>query len=111
MQTASASEASNSGRRRNALAYHPVELLHEWEMRTNRPRRREHDDALLARWSPGIDSTQGVAPLAHEPELMIVLTTFGRPQLAARLLAAARAALDAAQLTEHAALLVLHDAC
>ena len=80
-------------------------------MRTNRPRRREDDDALLARWSPGLDSTQAVAPLAHEPELMIVLTTFGRPQLAARLLAAARAALDAAQLTEHAALLVLHDAC
>jgi len=118
MQTASGSEvlgalASGSlvAGRRNALAYHPVELLHAWEMRTNRPRRREPDAELLGRWSPALDGGRGLAALGHEPELLIVLMTFGRPELAARLLERAREALDVAGLRERASLLVLHDAC
>ena len=111
MQIASASETESPALRRNVLAYHPVELLHEWETRTNRPRRREHDAQLLGRWSATLDATLGVSTPTIEPELMIVLTTFGRPLLATRLLATLRAALDEARLTERAALLVLHDAC
>lgn len=102
--------APGSGRR-NALAYHPIELLHAWEMRTNRPRRRELDAELLERWSAAGDARPGIAPLVHEPELMVVLTTFGRPELASRLLATVREALSTAGLGERAALLVLHDAC
>jgi hypothetical protein len=97
--------------RRNALAYHPIELLHAWEMRTNRPRRRERDPELLERWSLAGDGGPGLAPLAQEPELSIVLTTFGRPQLATRLLTTLHQAVSAAGLAERAALLVLHDAC
>jgi hypothetical protein len=113
MPIASGSELSGSlvsgSGRRNALAYHPIELLHAWEMRTNRPRRREGDAELLGRWSAV--GGRGLEPLAQEPELLLVVTTFGRPQLATRLLANAREALAAAGLTERAALLVLRDAC
>ena len=114
MQTASGSDASSAlvsgSGRRNALAYHPVELIHAWEMRTNRPRRRDRDAELLARWSAP-DGRPALAALAQEPELAIILTTFGRPLLASRLLATLRQALSAAGLSDRATLLVLHDAC
>jgi hypothetical protein len=110
MRTASGSETPNAARR-NALAYHPVELLHAWEMRTNRPLRRERDAELLARWSIASESSLGLGEPLRAPELSIVLTTFGRPQLAAGLLNGLREALDAAGLAEHTNLLVLHDRC
>jgi hypothetical protein len=94
------------------MAFHPSELLLEWEMRANRPRRRrECGDVLLDRWSVLPGSSAAIAALEHPPELMIVLTTFARPAAAARLLSDLSTALDRAGLTEQAALLVLHDAC
>lgn len=99
-----------SAPRRNVLAYHPVELFHEWETRTNRPRPRDSEAELSERWSTGPGSTRGLASGGPEPELMIVLTTFGRPALAARLLGRLRGALELSGARERAALLVLHDA-
>lgn len=94
------------------MAFHPVELLFEWETRTNRPRQRpEYGEPLLERWTVLPGSTAPVAPLAHQPELMVVLTTFARPAAAARVLSDLSVAMDRAGLGERSALLVLHDAC
>jgi hypothetical protein len=95
-----------------ALDYHPIELIHEWETRTNRPRSRlECGEALLDLWSaPSGTATLG-CPLSTEPDLMIVLTTFARPEGAARVLTDLGEALERAGLRERASLLVLHDAC
>jgi len=97
-----------------SLAFHPVELLHWWETRNNRPRLRgEVDTELAGAWSA--EACRGAAALGQpglgEPELMIVLTTYARPGGAARVLERLRPALAAAQLRERSALLVLHDAC
>ena len=63
-----------------AIDYHPIELLHEWETRTNRPRSRpDCGEALLERWSAPSGSATLGCPLSTEPDLMIVLTTFARP--------------------------------
>lgn len=93
------------------MAFHPVELLFEWETRANRPRRRlECGEQLLERWSV-LPGSSAVAPLARPPELMVVLTTFARPAAAARLLSDLSLAIDRAGLGDRSALLVLHDAC
>jgi hypothetical protein len=95
-----------------SLAFHPLELLLEWETRTNRPRaRHECGEALLERWSAMPASNAPIAALASEPELMIVLTTFARPAAAARLLSELSVAIERAGLHQRAALLVLRDAC
>jgi hypothetical protein len=96
------------------MAFHPVELLHWWETHTNRPRRRgEVDTGLETAWSQrGAPAGERWLPTSEaRPELMIVLTTYSRPGGAARVLAQLNEALDAAQLSERSALLVLHDAC
>lgn len=97
-----------------SLAFHPVELLHWWETRNNRPRLRgEVDTELAGAWSAEA-CRGGVAlgrPEVGEPEIMIVLTTYARPGGAARVLERLRPALAAARLRERSALLVLHDAC
>jgi hypothetical protein len=104
------------------MDFHPIELLHWWETRTNRARPREQSLTELTRaWSRGgadafPDASQaawgaGRAEASNEPELMIVLTTYARPGGAARVLEQLQEALAAASLTEQAALLVLHDAC
>jgi hypothetical protein len=94
------------------VAFHPVELLFEWETRRNRPRpRRECGEALLGRWSALTCSGAPMAPPDRPPELMIVLTTFARPAQAARLLSDLSVALERTGLTDQTALLVLHDAC
>jgi hypothetical protein len=94
------------------MAFHPIELLFEWEIRTNRPRpRRECADELIERWRVHPASSAALAPLELEPELMIVLTTFARPEAAARLLSDLAHAVERVGLTERSALLVLHDAC
>ena len=95
-----------------SMAYHPVELLLEWETRRNRPRARPECGALaLEHWRAADGSQARVPPLAAAPELMVVLTTFARPAAAARLLSDLQVALERAQHGERAALLVLHDAC
>lgn len=93
------------------MAFHPVELLFEWETRANRPRPRpELGEQILERWSVLPGST-AVAPLERPPDLMIILTTFARPAAAARLLSDLSVAIDRAGLGDRSALLVLHDAC
>ena len=111
------------------MPIHPVELLFEWETWKNRPRpRSECSTDLFTRWAvtlgelplpatqtPRPEAGQELAHLAptlpSPPELSIVLTTFARPAAAERLLASLYLALERARLTEHSALLVLHDAC
>jgi hypothetical protein len=94
------------------MPFHPIELLLEWETRTNRPRfRRELAGGLLERWSVHPGSIAALSPLDRAPELMVVLTTFARPAAAARLLSDLSLALERAGLSERSALLVLHDAC
>jgi hypothetical protein len=94
------------------MIYHPVELLLEWETRTNRPRARPLCGALvLDQWLSSHGSAARLPPLEAAPELMVVLTTFARPAAAARLVSDLQVALERAQLTERSALLVLHDAC
>lgn len=94
------------------MAFHPIELLFEWETWTNRPRaRRECADELIGGWRASPLSSAALGPLDLEPELLIVLTTFSRPAAAARLLSDLARALEHAALTERSALLVLHDAC
>jgi hypothetical protein len=93
------------------MAYHPIELMLEWETRTNQPRERaECREEILSLWT-----TLGTAlvqvPRIDPPELMIVLTTYARPRAAAQVLSKLREALARAELTDRAALLVLHDAC
>lgn len=92
------------------MAFHPVELLLEWETRTNRPRERAESSARLF---DGWAATLGELPMAPiaPPELSIVLTTFARPAAVERLLARLYLALERARMTERSALLVLHDAC
>jgi hypothetical protein len=89
------------------MAYHPIELLLEWETRTNRPRDRREGQNILEHWAAAPTST----PLATPPELMVILTTFGRSSAATRVLEDLRQALDRAQLRERTSLLTLHDAC
>lgn len=92
--------------------FHPIELLNEWETRTNRPRGRPPRTDQSARlWSKnrcsgGLEPAHGAGP-----ELMIVVTTYNRPASAARLLACLNAALVHSNLGNSTALLVLHDAC
>jgi hypothetical protein len=94
------------------MAFHPIELVYEWETLTNRPcLRRKSGAAWIERWAAQPASTAALAPLDRNPELMIVLTTFARPEAAARLLSGLALALERASLTERSALLVLHDAC
>lgn len=94
------------------MNFHPVELLNEWETRSNRSWRRAPDASdYFARWSVGGAPASVPAPLARAPRWLIVLTTYQRPEGAARVLAALGRALAAAGLGEHAALLVLHDRC
>lgn len=93
--------------------FHPIELINEWETRTNRLRQRpraEHDSTAL--WSPA-HGTGALEPPPGAPEapLMIVVTTYDRPASATRLLSRLRSTLRRSPLMEGAALLVLHDAC
>jgi hypothetical protein len=92
------------------MAYHPIELLLEWETRTNRPRDRREGSNILDHWAPAATSTP-LGALAAPPELMVILTTFGRAGAATRLLEDLRQALEHAQLRERTSLLTLHDAC
>jgi hypothetical protein len=93
------------------MAFHPVELLLEWETLKNRPRERlECGPSVFGRWAPALGRLpQG--GLEAPPELAIVLTTFARPAAAERLLANLYVALERARMTERSALLVLRDAC
>jgi hypothetical protein len=94
------------------VAFHPAELLFEWETHRNRPRERHECGAsLLGRWSVLPSSNAAIASLDRSPELMIVFTTFARPALATRLLSDLSVALERAGLLEQTALLGLHDAC
>ena len=93
--------------------FHPVELLHEWETRSNRPRPRpcslEHTAPL---WRPADGRSLAATQLARpSPDLMIVVTTYGRPDSTARLLRQLTAALHASSRAQSVALLVLRDAC
>ena len=92
------------------MKFHPVELLNEWETRSNRCLRRAPDASdHFARWSVAGAPARVPTPLARPPRWLIVLTTYQRPEGAARVLEALTRALAAAGLGEHAALLVLHD--
>lgn len=96
------------------MNFHLLELLNEWETHSNRSLRRAPDPLEhFARWSSdgGLTPASPPARLARAPRWLIVLTTYGRPEAAARLLAALARAVGAANLGEHAALLVLHDRC
>jgi hypothetical protein len=96
------------------MAFHPVELLHWWETRTNHPRQRgDVDTGLGAAWLPREPAPEQRWLSVPEvtPELMIVLTTYARPGGASRVLEQLDEALAAAQLSERSRLLVLHDAC
>jgi hypothetical protein len=97
-----------------AVNFHPLELLDELETRYNRSLRRAPDArACFARWSLQDEAAPASppGPLASAPRWLVVLTTYGRPGGAARVLDALERALAAAHLAEHAALLVLHDRC
>ncbi len=93
--------------------FHPVEMLNEWDTHTNRPRQDLHPSELYGLWS----RADGQAPEAElgrvsdEPELMVVVTTYGRPHAAAKVLSRLGNALRARGLEGRTALLVLHDAC
>jgi hypothetical protein len=91
--------------------FHPAELLSEWETRTNRSYRRRGDpDALLALWSAAGSAAPPVfSDGGGECELMVVLTTYGRPEAAETVLERLRSALERAP--KRARVLVLHDAC
>jgi hypothetical protein len=93
--------------------FHPVELLNEWETRSNRLLRRPpHAAEYLGRWSAaGGELSSLLTPLEPAPAWLIVLTTYRRPQGAAHVLAQLGKALAAAGLEQQAALLVLHDRC
>jgi hypothetical protein len=94
------------------MAFHPIELLLEWETLKNRPReRRECGPSVFERWRAALGQLPLDAALCAPPELSIVLTTFARPTAAEQLLANLSGALERARLTERSALLVLHDAC
>lgn len=94
------------------MNFHPVELLNEWETRSNRSLRRAPDASeYFARWSVGAAPASVPAPLPRPPRWLVVLTTYARPEGAARVLDALTRALAAARLGEQAALLVLHDRC
>jgi len=90
--------------------FHPVELLHEWETRTNRLWPRGHGLASLdSHWSLGSGerlALQGVA--RPSPQLMVVLMTYQRPDSAAHVLSQLAAALR--QWSGSVSLLVLRDA-
>ncbi len=94
------------------MDFHPAELLHWWETRTNRPRERSaFERALPGSWAVGAGATSWPPATPIEPELMVILTTYGRPGAAARVLDQLREALAHAGLTRRSALLVMHDAC
>lgn len=92
--------------------FHPVEILNEWATRTNRLRGdAPRVDDYAQRWlDDGGPSRAVFEPLPASPRLMIVLTTYQRPHGAAHVLERLAAALARADLSERAALLVLHDA-
>lgn len=93
------------------MDFHLEELLLELETFQNRPRARgEHGHGLLERWWCGPGAPPQVA-LRERPELMVVLTTFGRPEGARRVLGGLAGALRRAGIGERTALLVLHDGC
>ena len=93
--------------------FHPIEMLNEWETHTNRLRNDIAPSDFYDLWS----RADGLAPEAElamgrdEPELMVVVTTYNRPQAAAKLLSRLSDALRARGLEGRTALLVLHDAC
>lgn len=90
--------------------FHPIELVHEWETRTNRLRQRPHAlGGLASRWAQAQGT--GAVDLGAPTPLMIVVTTYDRPGSAARLLSQLDAALRRSPLAQGVALLVLHDAC
>lgn len=92
--------------------FHPVEILHEWATRTNRPRGTAPGvDDYAERWrDEGAPARSAFEPGVEPPRLMVVLTTYQRPLGAANVLERLAAALAQADLVEHTALLVLHDA-
>src|SRR5262245_42756886 len=91
--------------------FHPVELLNEWETRSNRSLRRAPREAdFLAAWASAGKAAQ-LAPLPLPPSWLVVLTTYQRPGGAALVLERLEQALAAAGARERAALLVLHDRC
>ena len=93
--------------------FHPVELLHEWETRSNRPRPRPCGlEQAASLWRHAAGTNLAAAQIARpSPDLMIVVTTYERPGSAARLLRQLAAALHASSPAQSVALLVLRDAC
>jgi hypothetical protein len=96
---------------KGAMVYHPVELLLEWETRTNRPRDRGECENILEHWAPAPEGVALADTRSASPELMVILTTFARPGSATKVLQDLGRALDRAQLRERTSLLTLHDAC
>lgn len=94
------------------MKFHPIELLNEWQTRSNRCLGRAPDASkVFAGWALGGAPADPPSLPARAPRWLIVLTTYRRPEGAARVLEALARALTAAGLAEHAALLVLHDHC
>jgi hypothetical protein len=93
--------------------FHPVELLHEWETRANRPLSRPQGLERAAElWSHADGTTLNASMIPRtSPELMIVLMTYARARSSARLLQQLGAALQRSGLGSRASLLVLRDAC
>jgi hypothetical protein len=93
------------------MVYHPIELLLEWETRTNRPRNRGECENIVEHWAPAPESVGLAETRLGTPELMVVLTTFARAAAATKLLNDLGRALERAGLGAHTSLLTLHDAC
>jgi hypothetical protein len=91
--------------------FNPIELIHEWETRTNRLRPRPHTEADLGSHWVRTQDTGEVGLGVPATQLMIVVTTYDRPASAARLLSQLDTALRRSALSRGVALLVLHDAC
>lgn len=92
--------------------FHPVEILHAWATRTNRPRGPAPEvEDYARRWQDdGAPTRSAFDPWPEPPRWMVVLTTYQRPHGAANVLARLTAALAQADLVDRTALLVLHDA-
>ena len=93
--------------------FHPVELLNEWETHNNRPLQAIEAWKFRELWTTergALPSFEPV-PVGDEPDLMLVITTYDRPQGAARVLARLREAVRRYGDRKRTAVLVLHDAC
>jgi hypothetical protein len=94
--------------------YHPVELLHEWATRRNAvPARSLEASAVLEPWQ-GTSGPSGLAivpSLVAEPDLLIVLMTYARPDACRRVLTSLARAIEGRGRHARTALVVFRDAC